>query len=24
VGIALIVGAGLYTLYRETVRRHAG
>ena len=24
IGIALIVGAGLYTLYRETVRRHAG
>ena len=23
IGIALIVGAGLYTLYRETVRRHA-
>ena len=23
-GIALIVAAGLYTLYRETVRRHAG
>ena len=23
-GIALIIGAGLYTLWRETVRRHAG
>lgn len=23
IGIALIIGAGLYTLYRETVRRHA-
>ncbi|MGV8986432.1 MAG: DMT family transporter [Cypionkella sp.] len=24
IGIALIIGAGLYTLYRETVRRNAG